>query len=499
MKKHISVCLLLAMMLSVFSGCSDAPAEDPASDDAASPTASAETEAVETEEETMYLPDDLPEDLTYNGTTVTTFGWSGPSLVEFYVEEQNGEVVNDAIFARNLAVEERLDIALEYHLEPGAYDQRNTWVSAISSSITAGDGAYDISAGYSMAGASLATKGMCLNLTDLDYLDFDKPWWPSSLLDEATCGGKLYFCSGDISTYMIYYLYGVYFNQNLLTEYDLENPYDLVQSGTWTLDKMSEMASGIYIDLNGDGQQGFEDRLGYITYSIYVDPFFFSSGLHTTEKDENDIPYVSADFGGEKAHSLVEKLVAFVSAEGSLVGNGADQIDPSYNVFKEGRALFTSHELSFAVNHLRDVEFTYGIVPYPKYDDAQENYVTITSFPYTLYGVPMDAKDPNMSAAVLECMASESYRTVSPALFENAFKVKYSQDAQSSLMYDLIRSTVSFDFGRVFNNDLNGLTYSLFRNAIVTKDTNWASTTKSNEKVIAKMLGKVVEALGGEG
>ena len=145
------------------------------------------------------------------------------------------------------------------------------------------------------------------------------------------------------------------------------------------------------------------------------------------------------------------------------------------------------------------MEFTYGIVPYPKYDDAQENYVTITSFPYTLYGVPMDAKDPNMSAAVLECMASESYRTVSPALFENAFKVKYSQDAQSSLMYDLIRSTVSFDFGRVFNNDLNGLTYSLFRNAIVTKDTNWASTTKSNEKVIAKMLGKVVEALGGEG
>lgn len=494
MKKHISVCLLLAMMLSVFSGCSDTPAEETASTDPAV-SANTEAETVETEEETMYLPDDLPEDLTYNGTTVTTFGWSGPALVEFYVEEQNGEVVNDAIYARNMAVEERLDITLEYYLEPGAYDQRNTWVSALSSSITAGDGAYDISAGYSMAGASLAANGMCLDLTQLDYLDFEKPWWPASLLDEATCGGKLYFCSGDISTYMIYYLYGVYFNQEILTEYDLESPYDLVQSGTWTLDKMSEMSSGIYIDLNGDGQQGFEDRLGYITYSIYVDPYFFSAGLHTTEKDENDIPYMSAEFGGEKAHSLVEKLVGFVSSEGAMVANGADQIDPSYNVFKEGRALFTSHELSFAVSHLRDVEFTYGIVPYPKYDDAQENYVTITSFPYTLYGVPMDAKDPNMSAAVMEAMASESYRTVSPALFENAFKVKYSQDAQSSLMYDLIRSTVSFDFGRVYNNDLNGLTYSLFRTAIINKDTNWASTIKSNEKSMAKRLEKLVEAL----
>ena len=497
MKKQLSILLLLAMMLSAFSGCSETTTAEET--EAADPTAqTTEAETVETEEETMYLPDDLPADLTYDGTTVTTFGWSGPSLVEFYVEEQNGEVVNDAIFARNLAVEERLEITLEYFLEPGAYDQRNTWVNAISNSITAGDGAYDISAGYSMAGASLAAKGMCLDLTQLNYLDFDKPWWPSTLLDEATCGGKLYFCSGDISTYMIYYLYGVYFNQEILLENELESPYDLVQSGTWTLDKMSEMSSGVYVDLNGDGVQGFEDRLGYITYSIYVDPYFFSCGLHTTEKDENDIPTMSPEFGGEKAHALVEKLVAFVSSEGAMVGNGAEQIDPSNNVFKEGRGLFASHELTFAVNHLRDVEFTYGIVPYPKWDDAQENYVTITSFPYTLYGVPIDAKNPDMSAAVMEAMASESYRTVSPALFENAFKVKYSQDAQSSLMYDLIRSTVSFDFGRVYNNDLNALTYSLFRNAIVTQNTNWASTIKSNEKSLGKLLERLTTSLLGE-
>ena len=137
-------------------------------------------------------------------------------------------------------------------------------------------------------------------------------------------------------------------------------------------------------------------------------------------------------------------------------------------------------------------------VPYPKYDEEQKDYVTITSFPYTLYGIPIDAPDPDMSAAVLEAMASESYRTVSPALFENAFKVKYAQDEQSSLMYDLIRSTVSFDFGRVFNNDLNGLTYSLFRSAVVSGNTNWASVMKSNEKVLNKQIDKLTKALLGE-
>ncbi len=137
-------------------------------------------------------------------------------------------------------------------------------------------------------------------------------------------------------------------------------------------------------------------------------------------------------------------------------------------------------------------------MPYPKYDEEQSQYVTITSFPYTLYGIPIDARDPDMSAAVLEAMASESYRTVSPALFENAFKVKYAQDMQSSLMYDLIRSTVSFDFGRVFNNDLGGLTYSLFRTAVVSQNTNWASTVKSNEKVLTKQIEKLTKALLGE-
>ena len=173
-------------------------------------------------------------------------------------------------------------------------------------------------------------------------------------------------------------------------------------------------------------------------------------------------------------------------------------MEPSCNVFKEGRGLFCSHELTYAVNYLRDTTFTYGIVPYPKFDEEQQNYVTITSFPYTLYGIPIDARDPAMSAAVLEAMASESFRTVSPALFENAFKVKYAQDEQSSLMYDLIRSTVSFDFGRVFNNDLSGLTYSLFRSAVVGGNTNWASTIKANEKVLNKQLEKLTKSLLGE-
>ena len=130
MKRFLSLILTLIFLLSALAGCAANPAEEaadpaspadtPAGDDAA-PEAAPETEPA-------YPPDGLPDDLRFDGTTVNVFGWSGPVLVEFYVDEENGEIVNDAIFARNLAVEERLGITLAYRLEPGAYDQRNDWV-----------------------------------------------------------------------------------------------------------------------------------------------------------------------------------------------------------------------------------------------------------------------------------------------------------------------------------------------------------------------------------
>ena len=103
-----------------------------------------------------------------------------------------------------------------------------------------------------------------------------------------------------------------------------------------------------------------------------------------------------------------------------------------------------------------------------------------------------------MSAAVLECMASESYRTVSPALFETALKVKYAGDDATSEMYDIIRGGVVFDIGRIFNDSMSSLTYSLFRGALQTGNSNWTSTFERNRKSLDKQFAKVIDALTAE-
>lgn len=495
MKKQISLLLVTAMLAGTLLSCAGGENETKQSGGDGTQTDTVETE---TESETLYVPDDLPAELRYDGVTAAIFGWSGPSAKEFYTEELNGELVNDAIYHRNITVEDRLGLKLAYKLEPGAYEQQGTWVKSIENSVRAGDQAYDVAAGYSMAGATLAYDHMLLDLADQPYLSFDKPWWPRSLMDEATCGGKLYFCSGDISTYMIYYMYALYFNKQLIENHGLENPYPLVQEGKWTLDKMLSMASGVYEDINGDGKKDDGDRFGLIVHATYVDPFFFAVGLRTTEKTADDIPVISSSFGGEKTHWLLNTLVDYFNTNDGILVTGNDGYTVNANLFMESRALFSVNEFLYAAVKVRDADVDYGILPIPKYDEEQREYSTVMSFPYSLYGIPADAKDPAMSAALLECLASESYRTVTPALFETGMKVKYATDNETAQMFDIIRSSVVFDFGRVFTYSMSGMTYGLFRDAVATKKNNWISIYEKNEKKLTAALEKVVNDLTSE-
>ncbi|MBQ2706859.1 MAG: hypothetical protein IJF67_01240, partial [Clostridia bacterium] len=241
---------------------------------------------------------------------------------------------------------------------------------------------------------------------------------------------------------------------------------------------------------NGNNEKDRDDQFGTIVYPVFIDGFYFSAGMNTTQINKDGIPVVSDDYAVEKVHDLVTKLCAFLfeSPDGFTTPYSAS------DDFPKGNVLFYPDELVEASTGLRDKTFGFGILPMPKYDEAQEEYCTLTSFPYTLYGIPLDAKDPDRASAVLEALASESYRIVTPALFETAMKVKYSEDERDAQMYDILKSTVVFDFGRVFNDSLGSKTYSMFRSSIMNNNTNWASTWEGNKDSLNSMLADVVAA-----
>ena len=443
------------------------------------------------EETSNELTDSVPTDLRYDGKTVTFYVRNDLSFAEFNVEEANGDIIDDAVYNRNQTVSERLGVNFEFIEGPGAWGGRKEFAQNVSTSILAGDGAYDIVAGYSMAVASLGADGYLYELNDTKYLDFSKPWWSDSLLKQATINGNLYVASGDIATSLLYYMYGMFFNKQILEDFKLDDPYELALSGKWTLDKMIEMSTGVYSDLNGDGLKSSADRIGCEVYNVYLDPFYHAAGLRVTNIGSDGLPVASKDLSSEKAVDLYEKLRSFLfdTDDGYVSVEGTE---PNDN-FKYGRILFSPHELAFAASKLRDVKFDYGILPMPKYDENQENYITITSFPYSLYGIPKDAKDHDMSSAVMELLGAEGYKTVSPALFEIALKVKYSSDDNAAKIYDIIKGSISYDFGRVFTDSIDGSLCMEFRAMLQRNKSGWASDMASLIPAFEAGLEKLLE------
>ena len=258
------------------------------------------------------------------------------------------------------------------------------------------------------------------------------------------------------------------------------------------------MMSGIGKDLNGDSQMTADDQFGLLIYSIPAVNigWQFGADQHITAHDADGCPVL--DMNNDRMVGIVEKFYKIASSPDTFkdVYSSTTYAESTYrSILESGRSFFTWLDIGSMHSFLRQISFDFGILPMPKYDEAQEGYYTVSSFPYTLYGIPVDAKDPSMSAAILECLASESYRTVSPSLFEVALKVKYASDNDASEMYDIIRGSNVFDIGRIFNDSVGGKTCSMFRSCLMDNKDAWISTYEKNVKAMTMQFNKVVEKL----
>ncbi len=494
-RKFIALTLAALMLLPAFAGCAGGTENakedgDPAVGEVAEPTAG-ETPEEEAADENLdangYLKDDLPE-LDFGAQNVTVLYWSDVENAEFEVEELNGEIVNDAIFQRNLDVEDRLNVKYTWIGTPGNNGSKDKYVAVAQASVAAGDGAYDIYAAYSRTIGASVVNSLTRPLQDSQYIDYAKPWWPDNLLEESMIHDRLYFVSGDISTNVLHMMYCIYYNKQLLEDYNLPVPTDEVFAGTWTVDRLVELTADAYTDLNGNGKQDINDRFGFTITDFHNDAFYTGSGLKLVEKDPDTVLKISEDFYSEKAVDLLAKIGPWEATD--TVYQAGDYETP----FTEGRALFNVNRAHYASKALRDSELTYGILPVPKYDENQQNYRTVMGNPITLYAVSRDSAVPDVDEAVLECMASEAYRLTTPAIFENNMKKKYSISDVNAQMYDIVRETVSFELGRFFNQYLSDITDIYFR-AVVQNNQNWASTSEKQRKVLNKQIEKLVEKI----
>lgn len=466
--------------------------------DVGSGTSDVTTASVDVTTDDLYLgykKDDLPETLNFNKETVKILYWSNAERPEFEIEEDadDSDRIIAAIKARNAAVQERLGVVFEWDGQKGAVKQRADFTKYVETQYN-GSNYYDIIATYSRTAGMLSTRGFLVDLNTVEesYLNFEQEWWPSTVIDTCTIGKSLYFVSGDISTNTLHFMYGIYYNKELIQNYNLEEPAELVQSGKWTISKLIDMTKDKYQDLNSNEKADKEDFFGFCTVNFHCDAFYTGSDLLLVEPDEDKVLIISPDFSGEKAVNLVAQLGTWLPTNDCIVGSDNYQVP-----FVSGQALFCQNRvyMADAINKcgLNAVTWKYGIVPTPKYNEDQDDYITVMGNPFTLYGIGNGSDKQSIATAVLECWASEAYRRTTPAIFEVNMKLRYAKDNIDSQMFDILRSTVRYDLGRIYSDDLQFMSEMPSKAACA--GTPWSAGLKSKVSILNKAIAGIVSDL----
>jgi len=439
---------LALLLLIPLAACSSGGEPDTTTAPSVTTPAPAETTAPETVDDTPKLAFEAQD---YHGAAFHILTCVEADY-EYRADEQTGERVNDAIYDRNAAAEEYLNIDLDVIYESGSWSNRATYNNIITQSIQAGDNAYDYVTGMISCIMPIASAQMFVNLFELPNLDMDSPWWVSSMQDELALNGKLFGIIGDVSLSMYKGLSVFFFNQKLVGDYQLEDPYELVRSGAWTVDKMIEMTTASADDLDGDGKWTVgTDRYGAMLYELVWRSLNAALDVHPIHIDETGMPVV--DDLDERAINVIEKLTTYLHSGDSIWIQDKDE--PARTSFIADLATFYLGKLS-EMEKMADMESDFGIIPMPKYDENQAAYYTQVATATQIIFVPVTTGDAAMTGHVLETLSYLTWRDVVAQYYETSLQQRYSRDRATAEMLDIIRAGAVNGFDYTYSTAIAG-------------------------------------------
>jgi hypothetical protein len=411
---------------------------------------------------------------------------------DFEAEEETGDALNDAVYKRNVYVEEKYNIKIKnFEMEAADGMDRPAAQKMLKNSIAAGDNPYDAAmlAGY--ATCNLAAGGFLMDMNNMAPLDLSKPWWDQKANRDLMIKNKMFYTSGDISNVVNEATYAILFNKKLIADHGFESPYDLVRRGEWTYDKLAEMGAQIGQDINGDGKMGFEDLYGALVWDDTMMGTVNSIGERCAQI--NNAGEIELTLRSERVLKSFDTYISFVlDKEHAFMYQREDWSGEKTNaMFENNQGLFYIQIMELVVR-LRAMEVDFGVIPYPKLENSQPNYYsTVSSWHSGFMCVPVGQDDISRTGALLEAMAAESMYTLKPAYYDIALKGKYIRDEESEEMLDLIFDSKIYDLGWLYQiGGYNEEIMNLYRN----RKTDFISMYEKREEKAYKDIAKINEA-----
>lgn len=458
--------LVFALLLQVsLFACSKTPGDQTGSKDGVSDTS---PQSGDISEEEKFIPHLDPAKLNLKGfelkilTSADNRTYAVEQFVGYIDDEDKSEPVSLAVYERNARLENEYGFTIQCEaLETGFAN----FLERVRNDVGADLCDYHVMANGTTVIAPLTVEGYCYDFYTLQdsFLALDESWWDPVTQADMSIGNHLYMVTGDIMLLDDQMTFGMFFNKDLITEYHLDSPFDLVYDDDWTLDEMYYMikevahsgGGGVMNALNG------EDTWGMVGVAFHTYQLVMGGGKGQVVKDAEDLPRFA--MGDDANVNTFLKVFDIITDRDrvAIVENycryDAPEAEIITDAFYEGRALFSPGTISAVTSDkMRNAEIRYGIVPMPKYDAAQDNYAsTINPYHFFVMAIPnSNVEDIDKITFCLEAMAYAGRQTVTPVYYELTLKLKrFADDDDSPEMLDVIFKNRLVDISVIFNWD----------------------------------------------
>ena len=460
--------------------------------EAAADTSGSVTSDEATQTDTPEPEPNLPfADMEGRTFTFLTCNWPGEAvwvMTDIVISEMNGNAVNDAQYIRNGNIQEKYNCVVAEHNVDAPGDALNK----LRSSVKAGDNAFDVYFPRMQSYAPLVTEGLIIDLNTLPYLDFAMPWWDTGSVNGLSMANRQFGINSYMTTNDKGATSTLVFNKKLVSDYNIDSPYEYVTDNAWTLDNFDSVIKEVSADLDGDGIMNENDLFGFLYQRDTLLDCLIAGGESIAKKDADDLPYISIN--SESAISKAQKI--FDVLYNKEVCFNVMFLPGDFNVgmdamFQNDQGLFMWIRMINIVA-LRTMEADFGIIPIPKYDDTQDEYYnTVNPWTGMFMCVPVSNTDPKNTGIFLEAMAFEGYKNVKSAYYDTLLDGIITRDEESSDMLDIIFANRRYDIGAICTfGGLQDIVYMP-----MTYDSDIASYVQKRMNGANKAIEKLVNAL----
>lgn len=439
-----------------------------------------------------------------NGRIIKFLARESKVVANYWYDEimfggDSGDIVQQATHVRNSAIQDKYNIKLSsttLHFN----NFNAEFIKQIG--ISDPDVGYDIVVPMLVQSFNLANNGYFHSIEKLDKINPEKPYWFGDIYQATTIGNRNFFITGDINTSVYGSSWTTFFNENILAQNGIEDPYDLVKAGKWTIEKMLELSKQYGGDANGDGVYDTSDKYAICSGTWVWQCFFYGSDLRFIDKDASDMPYIGANEKAtlDKIDDVLSRTVTIMNTPTLAINaNAAGLSAQPSKLFCSDQVLFYFANVNntFIPNDIKDMASDYGMLPLPKYDEAQ-NYYYNSIHPHHSGSIAVPINISNnllpLISSLIEDMGYYSYINVRPVYFENLITYRSVRNEKSLEMIPYIYDRFNIDFGLIMTDSFGF--DSEIRNKIMKNDTNISSYVSGYASVWDMALRGIVANYG---